>query len=109
MTFNLSVKPPPKPTPRKKAKQSDEDNIATKITREQAFQSMLDDEELSDIELHGKDGSVVHANRGFLAARSSGRNCEKCKLNLYRIELWGVCRINYMQTYEVANFLLDAF
>ena len=89
MTFNLSVKPPPKPTPRKKAKQSDEDNIATKITREQAFQSMLDDEELSDIELHGKDGSIVHANRGVLAARSSGTDV-LLNLNWFESHNWRV-------------------
>ena len=43
-----------------------------KITRKQAFYSLLTDEELSDITLRGTDGTLVHANRCMLAARSEG-------------------------------------
>ena len=41
------------------------------ISRNEALETLLSDEDLSDLCLQGKDGVLVHANRCLLAARSS--------------------------------------
>ena len=58
--------------PEETGEQQQQQQLQHKITRKQAFSSLLTDEELSDITLRGTDGTLVHANRCMLAARSEG-------------------------------------
>jgi hypothetical protein len=47
------------------------DNPEKEVSRNEALETLLNDEDLADLTLQGKDGVLVHANRCMLAARSS--------------------------------------
>ena len=96
MSSSPIMQPPPKQpaknlqqSPKKKKQEEEKDNNPDKITRKQAFRALLTDEELSDITLHGKDGSIVHANRCMLASRSSGTDV-LLNLNWFKSHIWRV-------------------